>query len=281
MTAIATWTCPSCKTFVATPFCAACGERPHPARDLTLRGLLDQAFEAVTNIDGRVLRSLRCLATRPGQLTVAYLEGRRKPYLAPIPLFLVANVLFFAFESMTGGTVFSTPLESHLHKQPWSDVARPLIERRLERMETSTAAYAPQFDAAIALHARTLILLMALSFTAFPAIAFRRSRKPFAAHAVFSLHLYAFMLLMFCAGMLVLAAPLLWSVSQSTADTIDGVLSIALVCICAAYLYAATGAVYGDRPAVRALKCAALAVGAAVIVLGYRFLLLVLTIFTT
>lgn len=281
MTAIATWTCPSCQTFVATPYCPTCGERPQHARDLTLRGLFDQAVEALTNVDGRVLRSVRWLLTRPGQLTVAYLQGRRKPFLAPFPLFLIANVLFFAFESMTGGTVFSTPLESHLYKQPWSQAARPVIERRLERMQTTAAVYAPKFDAAIALHARSLILLMALSFTALPAVAFRRSRKPFAAHAVFSLHLYAFVLLMFCVGMLVLAAPLLWSARQPALEFVDGVLSIALVCICAAYLYAATGAVYGDPPVARALKCAALTVGAAAIVLGYRFVLLVLTIFTT
>lgn len=280
MTVVAEWTCPSCGTLTGTPYCPTCGERPQHARDLTLRGLLDQAVEALTNVDGRVLRSLRCLVTRPGQLTAAYLQGKRKPYLAPVPLFLVANVLFFALESMTGGTVFSTPLDSHLHKQPWSEAVRPLIERRLERMQTTTAAYAPQFDTAIAVHARSLILLMAISFTALPAIAFRRSRKPFAAHAVFSLHLYAFMLLMFCAGMLVLAA-LPWSGAQSATETVDALLSLMLVAVCAAYLYSASGRVYGDAPRARALKCAALTVGAAVIVLGYRFVLLVITIFTT
>ena len=112
---------------VRSPYCPDCGERPLRPRELTLRGLVAQAFEAFTNIDGRVLRSFRALITRPGLLTVAFLQGRRVPYIGPVSLFLVTNVLFFATESLTGGTVFSTPLESHLHTQPWSPLAQALV----------------------------------------------------------------------------------------------------------------------------------------------------------
>jgi hypothetical protein len=281
MTAIAAWTCPSCETFVATPYCPSCGERPHPARDLTVRGLLEQAFEALTDIDGRVLRSLRHLIARPGELTVAFVHGRRKPYLAPIPLFLAANVLFFAMESMSGGTVFSTPLDSHLRTQPWSDAARPLIARRLDDLQTTAAAYAPRFDGAVALHARSLILLMAIAFTAWPAVVFRRRRQPFAAHVVFSLHLYAFTLLLLSAGTLVPAVPMLWGGSRSASEGLDRALSLALVAACAVYLFRAVAAVYGARGVRRALACAALTAGSVVVFLGYRFVLLLITLYTT
>ena len=55
--------------------------------------------------------------TRPGALTVAYLRGQRKADLLPFQIFLVANVLFFAIQSVTGENVFSTTLDSHLHHQ--------------------------------------------------------------------------------------------------------------------------------------------------------------------
>ena len=153
------------------------------ARELTLRGLVEQVFEAFTNIDGRVLRSFRCLVTRPGLLTVSFLHGRRKPYIGPVALFLITNVLFFATESLTGGTVFLTPLDSHLRTQPWSPLAQALVAHRLAVMQTTVDLYAPRFDAAVALHARSLILLMPLSFTILPGIVFRPGRHPFAAHA--------------------------------------------------------------------------------------------------
>jgi hypothetical protein len=45
--------------------------------------------------------------------------------------------MFFATESLTGGTVFTTPIDSHLHTQPWSRVAELLVSHRLEAMHTA------------------------------------------------------------------------------------------------------------------------------------------------
>ena len=268
MTEAVAWTCPSCQDLVGTPYCPRCGERPLLARELTLVGLGDQVFQSLTSIDGRLLNSFRTLVSRPGGLTVSFLRGRRKPFIGPVSLFLVTNVLFFATESLTGGTIFSTPLESHLHTQPWSGAAQALVARRLASLHTTIDAYAPAFNAAIALHARSLILLMALSFAPLPAIVFRRARRPFAAHAVFSLHLYAFMLLLFCIGTML---PI----------TLDDAVSISLVLTCGVYLYFAIGAVYGGSRLARVLRSAALTTGVAAIVLGYRFALLLITLYST
>jgi hypothetical protein len=281
MTETVAWTCPSCSGLVATPYCAECGERPLGPRELTLRGLVDQVFQALTSVDGRLLRSFRCLLARPGLLTVSYLRGRRKPYIGPVSLFLVTNVLFFAAESLTGGTVFSTPLQSHLHTQPWSDVAQPLVSHRLASLQTTVDQYAPLFDRAISLHARSLILLMALSFAVLPAIVFRRGRHPFAAHAVFALHLYAFMLLLFCVATAIPAAGMLAGGVRSTSQLLDQTLSIGLLLACAVYLYFAVGAVYGGSRAARVAGALVLTIAAGTLVLGYRFVLLLLTLYST
>lgn len=280
MTATVPWICPSCRGTVSTPYCPHCGERPLLPRELTLRGLGEQAFEAFTNIDGRLLRSFRCLVTRPGLLTVAFLEGRRRPYLGPVALFLVANVLFFGTESLTGGTVLSTPLDSHLQKQPWSPLAQTLVAHRLDVLQTTAAVYAPAFDAAVALHARSLILLMALAFAVLPGVVFRRGRHPFAAHAVFSLHLYAFLLLLFCVVTTVEAVNLSRGGGPAASQNLDYALSIGLVVACAAYLYFAIGVVYGGSRTARLLRAIALSAGAAAIVLGYRFALLLITLYS-
>jgi hypothetical protein len=54
---------------------------------------------------------------RPGNLTVGYLEGKRNAYTMPLQLFLAANILFFAMQSLTGAKIFSTSLNSHLNNQ--------------------------------------------------------------------------------------------------------------------------------------------------------------------
>jgi hypothetical protein len=281
VTAVEPWTCPSCRRAIATPYCPTCGERQRSPRELTLIGLCEHAFEAFTNVDGRLLRTFRGLVTAPGMLTVAFVEGRRKPYLGPVALFLVANVVFFGAESLTHGFVFSTPLASHLNTQPWSTLVQPMVAEHLASKSVALEWYAPRFDAAIALHARSMILLMVLAFSPVPALVYYRRGQPFATHVVFSLHLYAFMLLILSAGMAVPEAPVLVGGTRSTSDRLDAVLSIALLIACALYLYAAIGAVYGGGRYRRVAPTIVLTVAVAAIVLGYRFALFLITLYTT
>jgi hypothetical protein len=280
MTTVAAWTCPSCRGVVATPYCPGCGERPLRPQELTLHGLAGQAFEALTDVDGRVLRSVRSLVAHPGALTVAYAEGRRKPFIGPVSLFLATNVLFFAVETLTKSTVFSAPLQAHLHAQPWTETAGPLVAARLQSLGTALETFAPRFDAAVATHARSLILLMALAFSPVQALVFRRSGRAFAVHAAFSLHLFAFILLAFCVGTAVPAAGMLGGGVRSTSENLDLVLTGALLAITAAYLYRAIGVVYGSRGRPRIAQTIVLTIATAAIVLGYRFALFLLTLYT-
>lgn len=281
MADIAQWTCPTCNTFVATSFCPTCGESPLRARELTWRGLFGHVFEAFTNIDSRLLRTFRYLVSRPGVLTVAYLEGRRKPYLGPVRLFLITNVLFFAVESLTGGTIFTTPLDSHLHTQPWDGLAQHLVAHRLEALNITLALYAPGFDQALAFNARALIILMALCFAFAPALVFLRGRRPPIAHAVFSLHFFAFVLLLLCVATAVPPIDSLIGGAGFTSQSLDYVVIGILLATSAGYLYLATGAVYGARGMIRVLKTAALTAALFFILLGYRFVLLLITLYTT
>jgi hypothetical protein len=150
----------------------------------------------------------------------------------------------------------------------------------MQVQQTTMALYAPRFDGAIALHARSLILLMALSFAAAPWIAFRRSGRPFVTHAVFSLHLYGFLLLLFSVATAIPAAGMPFGGLRSTSEPLDRVLSIALLLACAAYMYVATGVVYGGSGSVRVLKSIALTLAVAVIILGYRFALFLITLYS-
>jgi hypothetical protein len=274
------WTCPSCTAAVGSHFCPNCGERSPDERELTLRGLATQIIHSVTSIDGKLLRSFACLLRRPGDLTVAYLQGRRTPFIGPVPLFLMANVLFFAAESLFGGNVFATSLDYHLNRQPWSPWAQTLLAARLEQLGTTLEAYAPVFDRALRLHARSWIILMALSFAVLPWLLFYRRRKPFAAHAVFSLHLYAFLLLLLCVADVIPALNVRFRGAGSAWQLLDNAVAVASLLACAAYMYVATRKIYGARGAPRIAQVAVLTVAVGALVLGYRFALFLLTLYT-
>jgi hypothetical protein len=276
----APWTCPACKKPVATPFCPDCGESPVHARALTLRELLIQAVQAVTSTDGRVLRTARTLVARPGALTAAYLEGQRKAYLAPLQLFLLANVLFFAVQSLTGVKVFSTSLAMHLHVQPWSGLAQRLVAHRLDATKRALDAYAPLFDHAVALNARSLIVLMVVPFAALPAWLFRKLRRPFAAHLTFALHVYSFLLLLLCVASLVVVVSGLFGAGRDS-EPIDHAVALGALALCALHLLFAVARSYGARGFARFFQAAALTVSVAALALGYRFAIFLFTLYTT
>jgi hypothetical protein len=281
MTDPAQWICPACNTSVSTPYCPACGERqPHP-HELTLRGLLHQAVEAFTSLDARLWRSLGNLLRHPGALTVLFYHGSRKPYIGPFALFLLTNVLFVAMEVLPGSNIFSTPLDGHLHNQPWSPLAQELVSHRLEEKETTLDAYAPIFNQAVARNAQSLVILMVLPFALFPPVLFRRSRMPFAVHLAFSLHFHAFLLLLISIALLIPAFDLWLGGAGLASQPLDNGIAIGSLLISAVYLYLSAGRVYGGSGATRIFKAVLLVLAAASIFLGYRFMLLLVTLYTT
>jgi len=275
------WTCPTCRVTVTTPFCARCGEEPLPPRDLTLRGLAEKSLHAFTSIDARAARSAWKLLRHPGELTLAWVTGIRKLYVAPFQLFLIANVLFFATQWATKENVFSSSLDSHLHHQDWSELARSVLSRRLEQTHMTVAQYEPIFDRSVVLNAKSLVLLMTLPFALVLPLVFLRERRPFMTHVVFSLHLYTFLLLLFCVALMAAKASALLGFGGLAVPIVDDVLSVANLAACALYLYLAIGVVYGTTGVRRLAKTIALALVAGAIVIGYRFALFFITLYGT
>jgi uncharacterized protein DUF3667 len=275
------WSCPGCGAVVATPFCPGCGEARPRARDLTLVGFLLEAFHTLTDVDGRFVRSFRALLTRPGELTLAYASGHRKDYLGPLQLFLIANVLFFALQALTRDNIFSTTLDDHLNLQDWKVLAGTLVTQRLRVLATDLESYAPRFDAAAVRNAKSLVVLMTLPFTLLLPLFFRHRARSFVVRAVFALHLYGFLLLVFCLALLLAAGELLLGGNGLRSSHVDLALSLLILGLCTAYLYGALGRVWPEKRLRTALKACALSLLVGAIMLGYRFLVFVITLYTT
>src|SRR5262245_50628506 len=199
---VSPWTCPNCDLVRTSPYCPECGEGPLRRHHLSIADVAHQTVAALSEVDGRLLRSLRFALTRPGALTSAYVAGRRTPFLNPFALFLVANGIFFALQSAVQTNIFAPPLESHLQHQDWSALAQTLVAGRLAAKDMTLASYAPLFDQFAVLYAKSLIILMVFVFAGILALIFWGRRRPFGAHVVFALHFYVFQLLLFCGDLL-------------------------------------------------------------------------------
>lgn len=94
-TAVATAiACLECGQLVDGAHCRSCGQRVQspikPFGTFVMEGLSE-----ILSLDGPQLRSIRVLVTRPGALTVEYLNGRRTRYVHPVRLFVQVGIAAF------------------------------------------------------------------------------------------------------------------------------------------------------------------------------------------
>ncbi|MDR5781280.1 DUF3667 domain-containing protein [Caballeronia sp. LZ065] len=274
------WTCPTCAIRVVTPFCPMCGESPLRPPDLTLRGIGARVLHAATSIDGRFFRTLNVLIRHPGELTVAYLNGRRMPYVAPFQLFLISNAIFFAMQSLTDTQIFGSTLQSHLHHQDWSSLAQLLVAERVAALGTNLPQYTLLFDRVTVLNAKSLIILMVIPFSLLLRMVLLRVHKPFLTFIGFSFHLYAFLLLLFSVALAVAAIEVRLGGLGLDSPAVDRTLSVINLGVCGTYLFLASKPVFGTYGPARLMISIVMTLAAGFIVMAYRFAIFLITLYT-
>jgi hypothetical protein len=279
----APWICPACNAATATAYCAACGEKPIAPRDLSFYGIAELTFQAFSPVDGKVVRSFRALLAHPGRLTDAFYRGLRKPFLGPFQIFILTNVLFFFLQSFSDMRIFTNPLDYRLEKGLDIEQAfgPALVAARLAATGRTFEEYAPVFNQAVAVNAKSLIGLM-VPLLALPLpLVFWKNKRPLAVHMVFSLHFYAFFLLLLCVPVTAMIFEKMLGGTGVMSLPVDQATSIALVIATAVYVYAAIGPAYDARGAARVAQAGVLTFFVAGIFLIYRMALLPITLYTT
>src|SRR5258708_36071556 len=108
----APWMCVTCGQPAIHDYCSHCGEKRRETHDFSLRHILGQAAEAFFHADSKILLSLRTLMLRPGRLTAEFFAGMRKPYMLPLQVFFVCNLIFFILQPLTGLEILASPLRA-------------------------------------------------------------------------------------------------------------------------------------------------------------------------
>jgi hypothetical protein len=99
--------CLNCATALVGDYCHACGQHAHVHR--TLSAFLHDLLHGVFHFEGKVWNTLPRRAWRPGELTRAYIEGKRASFVSPMALFLFSVFLMFAVVSWMGGPTINSP----------------------------------------------------------------------------------------------------------------------------------------------------------------------------
>lgn len=273
--------CPTCGADAMRRYCAECGERRVDEEDLSLRRFLGDVLHAVTNLDSSVLRSLAALVRRPGLLTAEHLAGRRRPYVGPLRLFLLCNILFFLLNAVLPMNVFSTRLGDQLRHHPYSGflVGLPAVDGmsfgQLMQAPEAYRAYERRFAAVTTTQAKTLVILMVPLFALLSYSAFGRARRYYVEHLVFSLHLYAFVLLLTMAAGVGLR-PVLRALAPGGEvpwEVVDTGMGLFMIAVMVPYLAVAARRAFGLGWWRAALGAVVLIPGFLAVLYAYRFIL--------
>lgn len=180
--------CRNCGTALTGPFCARCGQKDRPLNP-SVRELARDAVADAFDLDGRLLRSLRSLFTRPGFLTAEIFAGRRAAYVSPFRLYLLFSVLAFAATAFTADRALMSPDGNVMYlgmgQSIWFDGTETPEERaaeieRARRLVARRTAWVPR----IAFVMVPIVALVVMAVT-------RRTRRRYPLHLYFAFHLLA------------------------------------------------------------------------------------------
>ena len=185
----------TCGAPMAGRYCSGCGEQASHRHSYSIRHFAEEAFENLLHLDGRVLRSLRALLLSPGLLAADFLRGRRKPYVGPLHLFLIANLIYFFLQPFSGFVPFTTTLTVQTTAFPWSGLARRMIASKVDSRSLDADAYRDDFDETAHLQGKSLVIIMVPLFALLVWALYRRARPFLLQHLVFSFYAFAFWLI--------------------------------------------------------------------------------------
>ena len=103
--------CANCGAPLVGPYCAMCGQEPDYHRR-TVRSLAHDLLEDIASFDSRILRTAKALLFQPGELPLAFHEGRTRRYVPALRLYFFVSLIFFLVLSATGIAILQFRVEA-------------------------------------------------------------------------------------------------------------------------------------------------------------------------
>jgi hypothetical protein len=276
--------CVTCGAPMAGRYCSGCGEQASHRHNYSVRHFVEEAIENLLHLDGRVLRSVRALLVSPGLLAADFLRGRRKPYVGPLHLFLIANLIYFFLQPFSAFVPFTTTLKVQTTAFVWSGLAQRMVASKLESRALDAEAYRADFNETAHLQGKSLVIIMVPLFALLVWALYRRARPFLLQHLVFSFYAFAFWLIWVGVSSILATWVITASVRRGYRPsplTMEGGSSAVTLLVFAIYLYLASRRAYGGRPAVTMLKTAILSGWLFAVLTIYRFILFFTTFYAT
>lgn len=225
--------CLNCGAEVTGKFCAECGQENVDSNENVFH-LVGHYTADFFHFDSKIPRSVILLLTKPGFLTREYWQGRRIRYIHPLRLFLFISVLFVASAAF---------YHQHFRKPGKAVVivggGQPTAEEQIETERVKKVVQELQGLVSIGKD-RFFNDLKYISFLMLPIYAFvfqilyRRKKRFYINHLVYTLHLQSFGYALVAVAMLI---PFLFRHSTSNVEWVTVMVLLVYMAQSLRYLY--------------------------------------------
>ncbi|MEQ9007155.1 MAG: DUF3667 domain-containing protein [Ekhidna sp.] len=185
--------CKTCGNKFNGNYCNHCGEKIINQNDRTLKHFFGELINAFTFADNKLWRTLKVIIQKPGFLSKEFADGRRKPYMKPVSIFFLANLIYFLFPLIN---TFTTPLSIQRNSFHYSPLVVEWVDEVIDQRNVSFEEYKAVYDTKTTELSKLLLVVFAymLAILFWP-IHLGSKRKYFADHLTISLEAMTFTLL--------------------------------------------------------------------------------------
>ena len=274
--------CGNCGARLTGRYCSQCGEKKFAPHDYSVAHLLEEVVDGFTHFDTRFLRTLKVLISKPGELSRAYFEGGRSRYTKPLSLFIIINVVFFFVQPHSG--LFGYKYAQYVAIPRYSAT----VHEHLRKTGEAESIYEARFNENLQ-HQKKSILIVAVPILALAMLpVFAGTARTYAEHLVFSVQIYAFLLVYLAIVILGILFPIVLGLTWLFPTVhslrrlggelaIDTVLGVGLV----TYTYLGLRRAYQISRARSAISAIVVSFTVVLTIIAYHTVLFYLTFWTT
>jgi hypothetical protein len=185
--------CKVCSNTFHGRYCNVCGEKVSEPYERSFLNFLDSLLNAFTFLDGKFIKSLQLLITRPGQLSRNIADGLRVPYMKMVSLFFVANFFYFLFPVFDS---YNSSLYTQLNNLGEHSVrAKEIVRNHIKEKSISIQEFQRTYQEKSTNLSKLLMVLLVLMLSGILMIVNYSRSAYFFDHLLFALEYYSFQLL--------------------------------------------------------------------------------------
>lgn len=155
---------------------------------------MHEVAEDFAHLDGKILRTLKSLLTKPGFLSKMYFAGGRSRYTKPLTLFVVLNIFFFVVQPHTG--LLSYGYSQYLSQQArGNERRREMVRQKLIENREPERDYTIRFNSRLQEQKKSMLIFSVPMLALAMLVLYFRKRRFYVEHLVFAIHVYAFLLI--------------------------------------------------------------------------------------